>query len=119
MEQQYFSQFVNAFMGLIIPVLATALVGVSIQGFRWLAAKIKQEQPDVYAQLEFFARAGVLAAEQAKIGELGQVKLDYAVDFVQTWLNKYGYKDIDVKTIESVIEKSVFEEFNKEWNTPV
>lgn len=115
MEQvnPYLSVFVSEFLKIVLPVLATLLAGLAIQGLRWLEAKIKAERPDAYETLAFLASAAVKAAEQANVAGLITDKKAYAIDFITKRLATYGL-NLDVADIEAEIEKAVFEEINQD-----
>ncbi len=110
---QVFSAFLNAFLPVVLPVLFAALAGLAVQYIRLLQAKIKAEYPDVFAQVEWIANAAVIAAEQAKVGELITDKKNYALQVAEAWLKQYNI-NVDMKVLDAAIEKAVYDVFNSE-----
>jgi len=110
---QFFSAFLNAFLPGVLSVLGTTAAIWVIQQIRLLQAKIKAENPDVFEQLEWFAQAAVIAAEQANVKGLIADKKQYAIEVVETWLKQYNL-NVDVLAIDAAVEKAVFEVINSE-----
>jgi LL-H family phage holin len=109
----YLSIFLTQFLYIVLPVLATLLAALCVQGLRWLEGKIKAERPDIFKTLQFLASAAVQAAEQAKIAGLISDKKVYAIGLITEQLNTLGLT-IDVQSIEGAIETAVFAEINKD-----
>lgn len=108
----FLNTFLEEFLKIVLPVLATLLAGLAIQGVRWLEEKIKSERPDIYMTLSWLASAAVKSAEQAGAAGLIEDKKKYALDLIQKRLVEYGIT-VDISEIEAEIEKAVFEEINK------
>ena len=71
--------------------------------------------------IEAFARAAVLAAQQIFGTEENQKKKDYAVQYITEQLKKYGIT-LDADAISTVIEaalKSIKLETNGQWNNTI
>jgi len=109
---KYLSAFLEPFLVIVLPILATFLAGLVVQQIRLVQEKIKNERPDIYGILAFLTEAAVKSAEQAKIAELIDDKKAYAIQFVQDRLATYGIK-MDVSLIAAEIEKAVFESINQ------
>jgi hypothetical protein len=106
-------KFVNELLVALLPVLAASLVGLSVQGLRYLQALIKAKQPNAYNQLEWFVCQAVHAAEQAGVAGLIEDKKQFAIDFVNRELEVRGWGGIDEKMIADKIEAAVYEQINK------
>jgi N-formylglutamate amidohydrolase len=106
-------KFVNELLVALLPVLAASLVGLAIQGLRYLQAEIKLKQQNVYNQLDWFVRQAVYAAEQAGVAGLIENKKQFAIDFINRELEARGLGSIDEKMIADKVEAAVYEEINK------
>ena len=109
---KYLSAFLEPFLAIVLPLLATFIAGLVVQQIRLLQEKIKNEKPQLYEVLAFLSDAAVQAAEQANLSEYAGGKKDFAIQFVQDRLAIYGLK-IDIRLIEEEIERAVFSEINQ------
>lgn len=82
------------------------LVGLSVRSF--LQSKLNNEQ---LVFVEDVAAIAVQAAEQTYKAGNGEVKKEFALDFLEAELTKRGIK-VDVDEISTIIEAAVMKEFN-------
>ena len=106
---------VNSLMPILVPVLIALLgtgVGVLINYFKLISAKIKSEKPDQWALADKIFTEVVKAAEQMKLGAYIDNKLDWATQEAQKQLDKAGIT-MSAEEIRIKIEKTVYDEFTK------
>ena len=117
-----FMAALSQFLAVALPILVTIIGAYLVQQLRLLEAKLKNEKPDVYAEVVKYATWAVMAAEQlglTKILEQGyEDKKAFAIAFVVRELELRGIKNIDMQYIADKIEAAVWEEINKWKDTP-
>lgn len=118
MENEFWSKFVEQMLLYFLPILASALLGLILMGFRLLWVKFKQAQPKLASILEFVAYKSVVAAEQAGAAGIIDGKKEYALEVAQKWLKAQGL-NIDTQVIGAAIEAAVWEEFNQWKHKPL
>lgn len=99
----------------VIGVLSAVLTAVVVP---YIKSKTTINQQ---VNIEAFARAAVLAAQQIYGTEENQKKKEYAVQYMTEQLKKRGI-NLDIDTISTVIEatlKAIKLDVNGQWNTPV
>ena len=97
-----------AFATLVLPALLVLIVGKAGQAWK----QFKAEQPGWAAAIQRAAYVGVYAAEQLrKSGVLptGAEAKDYAVSYVQQYLERSGIRGVDVALIADTVEAAVYE----------
>ena len=113
MWKDFLTNFSQAFLGVILPMLATALAGMLaglvMKGINWVQSKCDLQLQMI---LNAAVKSAVLAAEQVHLVDAAIQKKDYAVDFATKWLAERGYK-INLDVLSDAIEAAVMEEFNK------
>jgi Bacteriophage holin of superfamily 6 (Holin_LLH) len=106
------SDFVQAMLLAIAPVLGVFVVKAVIAWGKKLAAEAKEANPDLFEQMQWVARTAVKAAEQSGAVTLGQEKKAYAINIIEKWLESKGVT-IDVDAIDAVVEAAVYDYFGK------
>ena len=108
------SAFLQKFMEIVLPVLATALAGLVIA---WLTKVINEIKSKLSEDAQWIIRqavnSAVLAAEQVHLNDVLVDKKEYAIRFAQDQLNKSGIK-IDLAILANLIEAAVMNEFNRD-----
>jgi uncharacterized lipoprotein YmbA len=106
---------VNAAMPVLVPMvvaLFAAAIGVLINYFKLISAKIQTEKPDEWAIIDKVVKEAVKIAEQLNINGVVQNKMDFAVDYAQNQLDSMGVV-LDVEDLKNKLEKAVYDEFTK------
>jgi hypothetical protein len=107
---KFLLDLINAAVPVILSGLAViipALVALIVQKIRLVAADIKASQPTAYEQLEKFCADAVIISEQMNIGKFIVDKKKFAIEYVQSEVDKAGLK-FSVETISLMIEKAVY-----------
>ena len=119
MDSTYLNKLWIDLANAVIPVIAPALVVLAgivatyfVQQVRLLQEKIKSEQPDEYAMIEYWAGKAVIVAEQLKIGGYIDDRKKYALDYLQKKLDSAGIK-YDLTALSDEIEEAVYRELPK------
>ena len=113
MFNDFLSVFLQKFLEIVIPVLASLLVGYIAVGIRKLVAEIKAKLSEQQLALATeIVHEAVLAAEQVGLGDALIDKKDYALDLAEKWLASHGIK-LDLKILDGLIESAVMDEFNR------
>jgi hypothetical protein len=119
MDSTYLNKLMIDIANAVIPVIAPALVMLAgifaayfVQQVRLLQEKIKAEQPDEYAMIEYWAGKAVVVAEQLKIGGYIDDRKKYALDYLQNKLDMLGIK-WDLAMLSDEIEEAVYRELPK------
>jgi hypothetical protein len=111
----FFAMFLNYFLPPVLVALAGVLSALAVQGIKYVSNKVKEMQPELFAELEWIVPLAVKAAEQAGAANLIADKKEYAIDAVEAYLAEYGFEDVDFRVIEAAIEAEVLEQFNSGW----
>jgi len=112
--KDFVSVFVQEFLGIVVPVLASLLAGLLIAWIKKLVEEIKAKMDHRFIwMLDEAVRVAVLAAEQANLAGFVEDKKAYAIDVAEKWLAARGFK-VDLGILADQIEAAVMEEFNKE-----
>jgi len=112
--KDFVSVFVQEFLGIVVPVLASLLAGLLIAWIKKLVEEIKVKMDHRFIwMLDEAVRVAVLAAEQANLAGFVEDKKSYAIDVAEKWLAARGFK-VDLGILADQIEAAVMEEFNKE-----
>lgn len=118
MWQDFVSTFLQEFMGIVLPVLASLLAGLFIAWITKLVNQIKEQLDNRFVwMLEEAVRIAVLAAEQVNLAGFVEDKKQYALGVAEKWLGERGYK-IDLGVLSDRIEAAVMEHFNKDKLPP-
>lgn len=118
MWQDFVSTFLQEFMGIVLPVLASLLAGLFIAWITKLVNQIKEQLDNRFVwMLEEAVRIAVLAAEQANLAGFVEDKKQYALGVAEKWLGERGFK-IDLGVLADRIEAAVMEHFNKDKLPP-
>lgn len=121
MLEQFISVFLQKFLEIVLPVLATALAGLVIA---WITKVIGDVKSKLTEDQEWIInqaiKSAVLAAEQANIAGAVKEKKEYALNIAEQWLASKGIT-IDLNILDARIEAAVYDEFNrdKEASKPV
>lgn len=106
------SSFLQKFMEIVLPVLATALAGLVVAWITKVINDIKSQlSEDTQWILQQAVNAAVLAAEQVHLVDAAIDKKDYALKAATEWLESKGVK-VDLKILDTLIEAAVMQEFN-------
>jgi len=112
--KDFVSVFVQEFLGIVVPVLASLLAGLLIAWIKKLVEEIKVKMDGRFMwMLDEAVRVAVRAAEQANLAGFVEDKKSYAIDVAEKWLAARGFK-VDLGILADQIEAAVMEEFNKE-----
>ena len=100
------SKVLQAVLEAVLPILAVALTawvcGKAVEIFK----KLKDKNPELYEICKVVSREAVTAAEQVYGGGSGKQKLEYAINFVEKYLEAKGIK-LDIDIILGYIEAAV------------
>lgn len=114
MFNDFLSVFLQKFLEIVIPVLATLVAGYVAVGIRKLIEEIKANLNEKQLALATeIVHEAVLAAEQVGLGDALIDKKDYALDLAEQWLASHGIK-LDLKILDNLIEAAVMDEFNRD-----
>ena len=110
----FLSAFLQKFLEVVLPVLATALAGLAIAWITKLIndikARLTEDQEWIINQA---IEAAVLAAEQIDLKGVVIDKKDYALQVAMQWLSLKGIK-INLNILDARIEAAVFDQFNRD-----
>ena len=108
----FLSAFLQKFLEVVLPVLATALAGLLIAWITKVINDIKAKLTDdqIFVVNEV-VRSAVLAAEQVHLKDAAIDKKDYALNIAESWLSSKGIK-LDLAYLDAKIEAAVMDEFN-------
>ncbi len=109
-------QAINVLVPVVLTALAaliTALATLAVQKIKLAAAELKDKQPKVYDFIMTHAQDAVLIAEQLKLNAVIEDKKDWAIKYVQDKADAAGI-EVNVEDVANMIEKIVFEEFNRD-----
>lgn len=113
MLSELLSVFLQNFLEIVLPVLATALAGLAVAWITKivndLKIKLSDEQEFIINQAIY---AAVLAAEQANLSGFITDKKKYAFEIAENWLLEKGIV-VDIDILDARIEAAVFNEFNR------
>jgi len=115
------SQFIDILQVVLFGLLLAATPFLVVQLYKFLKLKVdtlleelKETKPEVFDMLAWLASNAVKFAEQTGLGKLGEEKLELAIEYVQRYLDEYGFDEIDVQQIVDAIEVALFEEINRD-----
>ena len=111
---EFWKSFVNALLMAFAPILAGLVAGWLAVTIKRIWAQIEADKPELAYTLDTIARIAVQAAEQAGASGYIEDKKQYAIEFIQNYLDAQGWGVIDVSVIEAAIEAAVYNEFNKD-----
>jgi type II secretory pathway pseudopilin PulG len=107
------SAFLQKFLEVVLPVLATALAGLAIA---WITKLINDVKARLTEDQEWIINqaidAAVLAAEQIDLKGVVIDKKDYALQVAMQWLSLKGIK-LNLNILDARIEAAVFDQFNR------
>jgi hypothetical protein len=110
----FLSAFLQKFLEVVLPVLATALAGLAIA---WITKLINDVKARLTEDQEWIINqaieAAVLAAEQIDLKGVVIDKKDYALQVAMQWLSLKGIK-INLNILDARIEAAVFDQFNRD-----
>jgi len=108
------SVFLQKFLEIVLPVLATALAGVLIAWINKLVAEVKIKLGEDWQwAIHSAVTAAVMAAEQVNLkGELVDKK-EYAMVFAENWLSERGIK-VSLAVLDAKIEAAVWDVINSQ-----
>ena len=109
-DMQMVSGFLQVILMAILPVLVSALVNWAVKAARSEASKMDQQQ---LSALLWVVDIAVKAAEQAKLSGFITDKKQYAIEYIQAWLDSRGIH-VTVAEIDVMIEAAVMEQFNRD-----
>lgn len=114
MVLDFTSVFLQKFLEVVLPVLATAIAGLVIAWINKVVAEVKiRLGEDWQWALEAAVEAAVMAAEQVNLhGELVDKK-EYALTFAENWLSERGVK-VSLAVLDAKIEAAVWEVINRD-----
>lgn len=111
---EFISAFLQKFLEVVLPVLATALAGLAIA---WITKLINDVKARLTEDQEWIINqaidAAVLAAEQIDLKGTVINKKDYALQVAMQWLSLKGIK-INLNILDARIEAAVFDQFNRD-----
>lgn len=107
------SVFLQRFMEIVLPVLATALAGLLVA---WITKVLNDAKASLTENQEWIIRqaieSAVLAAEQVKLTDTMIEKKEYALGIANSWLESKGIR-LDLSILDARIEAAVYDEFNR------
>jgi len=104
---------VEALAVALIPMLVTLAAGQVVKLVQELGNRMRQRNAEAYEMIRLAAREAVKAAEQANLAGLIEEKKQYAIDYVEKYLNRAYGITVDLDVIANAIEAAVYEEFNQ------
>ena len=114
MLEQFISVFLQKFLEIVLPVLATALAGLLIAWITKIVSDLKSKlTEDQNWMLKEIVRTAVFAAEQANVAGFVKDKKDYALDIAEKWMAEKGL-NIDLEVLDAMIEAAVYAELNRD-----
>mgnify|MGYP005819080247 CR=1 FL=1 len=111
---EFISAFLQKFLEVVLPVLATALAGLAIA---WITKLINDVKARLTEDQEWIInqaiKAAVLAAEQIDLKGVVIDKKDYALQVAMQWLSLKGI-NLNLNILDARIEAAVFDQFNRD-----
>ena len=95
------------------PILFVWLFRLLGKGILFLKVYVDDRYPEQYDMLYGFAVEAVAFAEQKGIGELGEKKLEMAIEYLQRELDARGFDEVDVSVLADKIEAALQLEWNR------
>jgi hypothetical protein len=114
---EFWSKLLQSLATEFLPVLFVVALGYLVKAFGSLWTDFKFNEPDKAHALEMAVALAVKAAEQAGASEFIESKKDYALDVAERWLHMRGVK-VDLNLIDAAIEAAVYDEFNRNKESP-
>lgn len=106
------SAFLQKFLEVVLPVLATALAGLAVA---WIAKIVNDTKSRLSSDAEWVINqavdAAIMAAEQMHLVDAVIDKKDYALTAATNWLESKGIK-VDLNILDTLIEAAVMNNFN-------
>lgn len=117
MLEQFISVFLQKFLEIVLPVLATALAGLAIAWITKVISDLKSKLTDEQKWLiDNIIQTAVFAAEQVNLKGLVVDKKEYALSIAEKWMAEKGL-NIDAHVLDAMIEAAVYEELNRDKTT--
>lgn len=108
----FLSAFLQKFLEVVLPVLATALAGLAVAWITKIINDIKSHlSGDAQWAINQAVGAAVMAAEQMHLVDAAIDKKDYALTAATNWLESKGIK-VDLNILDTLIEAAVMNNFN-------
>jgi len=108
------SVFLQKFLEIVLPVLATALAGLAIAWITKVISELKSkltlQQQDL---IDMIVQTAVFAAEQAGLSGFITDKKEYALTIAEKWMAEKGLS-IDMHVLDALIEAAVYAELNRD-----
>lgn len=115
---EYLSVFLQKFLEIVLPVLATALAGLVVAWITKIVNQVKSKlSQDAQWYIEQAVTSAVLAAEQLNLAGKIEDKKDYALQVAEQWLAEKKIK-IDLAKLSDLIEAEVMSQFNRDKVNP-
>ena len=111
---EFWKEFAQSLLLAFAPIIAALVAGWLAVTIKRIWANIQADKPELAYTLETIARMAVQAAEQAGASGYIEDKKQYAIEFIQSYLDTQGWGVIDVSVIEAAIEAAVYNEFNRD-----
>lgn len=115
---EYLSVFLQKFLEIVLPVLATALAGLVVA---WITKIVNQVKSKLSQEAQWYIEqavtSAVLAAEQLNLSGKIEDKKDYALQVAEQWLAEKKIK-IDLAKLSDLIEAEVMSQFNRDKVNP-
>ena len=111
---EFWKAFANSMLMAFAPIIAGLIAGWLAVTIKRIWEQIKVDRPELAYTLERISEIAVRAAEQAGAAGYIEDKKQYAIEFIQNYLDAQGWGVIDVSVIEAAIEAAVYNEFNKD-----
>lgn len=111
---EFWKEFAQSLLMAFAPIIAGLIAGYIAVAIKRLWAKIQADKPELAYTLDTIARIAVQAAEQAGASGYIEDKKQYAIEFIQSYLDAQGWGVIDIAMIEGAVEAAVYNEFNKD-----
>ena len=109
----FWAELLQKMLVAILPIVASAVVGLLYTMIRAKWAEFKGNQPQWGYAIEQAASLAIKAAEQAGAAGYVDDKKKYALDVAERWL-KLNRVPIDLDLIDAAIEAAVFKELNQD-----
>jgi len=107
----------NEAVRVLAPIVIVFLVALLAQGIRWLQGRLGAQR---WTAIEDAVRFAVLAAEQSGLADKarasGLAKKELALDLAEQFLKARNIT-LDLEKLSALIEASVYENFNLDWQT--
>ena len=105
-NMELLSKVLQAVLEASLPILAAALAAWAVEKAIEMFRKLKDKNPELYEICKVVCREAVNAAEQVYGSGEGKKKLEYAINFVEKYLEAKGSK-LDIDSILGYIEAAV------------